>query len=439
MTCEEPPLGACCNADLECIGDLNVFECSNQGGGWFEGETCDNFECVLFEQVCAAETGNMKECDVSNYGALGDYDNGGLSYDWNETGTVNYGGTFALGNSAGTMLLKYGDGIDNNPFMPAGFLNCLDTYHPYAAYDSEPDEGELYGGEGLRVDYKGCGFLPELEEDIFVHEFVITNNTGADVNGLYAAVYFDWDIAGVDTVIFDAANNLVIQQPLPPAEGTTYGITVLSDPFTTIFAGSQEIFSYPQSGWHGDSLYKYMSIGGESYPFNFADMGSMVSMGPFNLTAAGATQSKTVGFAIIGGANATDVSNRAALATTLFPCPTSGSDCRYVPGDSDENDVARELTDVVRMIAYYRGNDQPGYVCFCTEDLPEYKPSADADGNCVSFELTDVVHSIAAYRGPVELHGCVDCPGSRLGAPGEGTLVVPSLKSKAKINQRSGD
>ena len=96
-----------------------------------------------------------------------------------------------------------------------------------------------------------------------------------------------------------------------------------------------------------------------------------------------------------------------------------GPTCAHVPGDSDENGIARELTDVVKMIAYYRGFDQPGYVCNCSEQNPEYKPSADVDGNCTSFELTDVVKSIAAYRGPVPLTGCEDCPGSLRLIPGQ--------------------
>ncbi len=116
----------------------------------------------------------------------------------------------------------------------------------------------------------------------------------------------------------------------------------------------------------------------------------------------------------------------------------SGGDCVYTPGDSDEDGSARQLTDVVKMIAYYRGYDQPGYVCFCTEANPEYKPSADADGNCTSFELTDVVKSIAAYRGPEPLAGCVDCPGQGRLLPGVGDqpLVMPSLKARA-IKKRS--
>ncbi len=88
----------------------------------------------------------------------------------------------------------------------------------------------------------------------------------------------------------------------------------------------------------------------------------------------------------------------------------SSSDCSYVPGDCDEDGTARQLTDAVMMIAYYRDQAQPGYVCYCTDLIPEYKPSADADGNCIPFELTDVVWAIAAYRGPVPLTGCEHCP-----------------------------
>ena len=110
--------------------------------------------------------------------------------------------------------------------------------------------------------------------------------------------------------------------------------------------------------------------------------------------------------------------------------------CVYTPGDSDEDGTARQLTDVVKMIAYYRGFDQPVYDCNCPEENPEYKPSADADGNCTSFELTDVVKSIAAYRGPEPLSGCPDCPGTgRLALGQGGTPVAPSLKSKIKINK----
>lgn len=137
----------------------------------------------------------------------------------------------------------------------------------------------------------------------------------------------------------------------------------------------------------------------------------------------------TIGQAIVGQSSSENYTVDAGYWVGL----PSGGDCVYTPGDSDENGSARELTDVVKMIAYYRGFDQPGYVCYCTEQRPEYKPSADADGNCTSFELTDVVKSIAAYRGPEPLAGCEDCPGQGRLLPGGGDqpLVVPSLKARA--------
>ena len=140
----------------------------------------------------------------------------------------------------------------------------------------------------------------------------------------------------------------------------------------------------------------------------------------------------TVGQSIVGQSSSENYTVDAGYWVGL---PPSGGDCVYAPGDSDEDGTARQLTDVVKMIAYYRGNDQPGYVCFCTEQNPEYKPSADPDGNCTSFELTDVVKSIAAYRGPEPLAGCVDCPGAGrlLARNGDQPLALPTLKAKAKL------
>ena len=439
VECGELPLGACCDIDFGCIGDYNVFECAQNGGvGWYEGETCADFDCPFPTMVGLAETGNMVACGVSNYGPVGEFDLQGGTYDYNGIGAANYAGTFALGNSPTTMMLKYGTGVDNNPFRPTSLLDLADTFNP----TSSMDDSDLYGGGGLDVDFVGYGFTAAEEENIFIVEYTVTNNTGADVNGLYAAIYLDWDLpesGADDTLEFDTATNLAIQYPRPPLAGSYYGLSLLSDTYNTLMGVAQEIFSYPNSGWHAESLYTYMSYGGVIYfdAVVYGDQGAMVSVGPFDLTSVGAETSKTMAWAIIGGSSAAEVISRVGLAGELWP-PSEG-DCVYEPGDSDEDGTARQLTDVVKMIAYYRGNDTPGYVCFCTEANPEYKPSADPDGNCSPFELTDVVHSIATYRGPVPLNGCPDCPGSRLGAPGEGTLIVPSLKSKAKINQRSAD
>jgi hypothetical protein len=112
-----------------------------------------------------------------------------------------------------------------------------------------------------------------------------------------------------------------------------------------------------------------------------------------------------------------------------------GTGCNYVPGDCDHNGIPLELNDIIAMISMYRGNLDPPYMCDCPPHGSDFAPEADPNGNCIAVEMADVVTEIAAYRGTGTVSGCSDCPGSRLGAPGEGTLVVPSLKSKVKINK----
>ena len=134
----------------------------------------------------------------------------------------------------------------------------------------------------------------------------------------------------------------------------------------------------------------------------------------------------TVGQPITGESSSDNYIVEAGFWVGISPPPP---DCDYIPGDSDGNDVARELTDVVAMIAYYRG-EIPEYSCDCPNH-PDYRPHADADGNCTSFELTDVVKSIAAYRGPEPLAGCPDCPGTgRFLAGDNRPLVTPALKTR---------
>ncbi len=128
----------------------------------------------------------------------------------------------------------------------------------------------------------------------------------------------------------------------------------------------------------------------------------------------------------------------AALAAILarVDFDPGGSDCVYIPGDCDGNDTSRELTDIIAMITYYRGQI-PEYSCECPPDHLEYYPHADADGDCLAFELEDVVKTIAAYRGPDPLSSCEDCPGQgRLLSGGDRPLVVPSLKSRVRTGRK---
>ena len=258
-----------------------------------------------------AESGNFDSCAVSNHGRLGDSDNYGNTYNWNELGSYNYEGTFILGNSSSTMMLDYGNGENNKPFRATADLDSSDSFHPITQFD---DGDSLYGG--LVVDYQGYGFPGADTGDFFIHEYVITNNSGSAITSLYAACYFDWDIGSADTIAFDRANNLIIQKGWYTARDTTFfGIALVSGSVNTLFGVSQDHFVYPWEGWNADTLYAYIGVNDDIQPYYYNDMSSLVSYGPFDLANG---ESETVAFAIIGGASQADVAARAVLALSVY-------------------------------------------------------------------------------------------------------------------------
>jgi hypothetical protein len=111
--------------------------------------------------------------------------------------------------------------------------------------------------------------------------------------------------------------------------------------------------------------------------------------------------------------------------------------CEYIPGDVDDSGVSGELSDITAMIAIYCCAFPPPFVCDCPPYGEEFAAAADPNGNCIAMELADVQFMISAYRGNVTAAGCWACPGVQRMPPGsrEEPLVVPSLKSKVKINR----
>jgi hypothetical protein len=343
---------------------------------------------------------------------------------------------------------------------------------------------------GVIIDYCGIGFQPPNASpagDIFIHIFTITNNSGATISDYYAGVYFDWDVAypSVDTVVFNRENNLMYQG----ATDFSYimGLCLINDNevnLRSMTAVSQEDYIYlPIGGWLMEDLYTLMSYDGDQIADEwFIDMSSLMSTGPHTLNDG---ESIAIEIAIIGAANEEDMIARAAYISQIdiIDCQVVGpagaccydatgeceddvyildcegirfaantlcddlqplcgeiSSCEYLVGDCNHNNVALELGDVIAMIGMYRGTTEPPYDCPCPPHGDDFTPDADPNSNCTANELSDVVTIIGLYRGTIPPGGgCPDCPGQgRLIAPGGERLpVVPSLKSRIKINRRS--
>ncbi len=390
-------------------------------------------------------TNNVDSCivayvDVPHYYSEGSYTfevimlgTGNIVYQYQEaTGPSVNQETIGIENAAGTVGLQ----VAYNSAYVHDFL-AVKIYSPVGWLNSDTHSGVLESGEDIVavITFDAT----ELEEGVYTGAIEITCN---DPGESFINIPVTFDVGGQGTPDMQFSP-LSYEETLQEGNSIVLDLTIWNNG-TAELTVDLEAVEFSLINGKGDDDKELISVpvtqsesSGLNEPPEVLNIWLFVSPGSVNIPAddsfvAQVTFDATslgVGM-YLGEVNLT--SNDPDTPTGTIPVTldvTSG--CAYIPGDSDENGAARELTDVVKMIAFYRGFDQPGYVCNCTEARPEYKPSADVDGNCVSFELTDVVMSIAAYRGPVPLSGCVDCPGQRRSLPGgDEPLVKPSLKSK---------
>jgi len=407
--------------------------------------------------VGLAETGNIPDCGVSNFGPLGETDAQGNTYGWNGNDPANFAGTFVMGNATDMMFSYYNQGVtDCYEYRGVTGLNMIDPYHPTSRYDDNDNLG------GLSVEYCGHGYSTPPEDDIFVHSFKLTNNSGSTISDFYAGVYFDWDIDvdNGDTVFFDWTNNMIVQSPLD--QSIFYGLCVTNATeinLNSMTAVSQQDHIYPTGpsggGWLMSELYTLMSTPGDSIADSmYTDMSSLLSTGPHTIADG---DSIIINIAVIGGASLADVQARAATAAGLvIPdcnvgeppppvgrcCYVSGSDtlcadnlesectslggydwnrylnctdhpcvvagCPYVPGDVNGSDSYNGL-DVTYGVAFFKGGNAPLCPTCPIPDCNTWHYCGDVNGSC-SFNGLDITYGVAYFKGGPGPIYCDDCP-----------------------------
>jgi hypothetical protein len=257
---------------------------------WSPTDCIANYDLYVVEgvlTVALGQTDNMLDCGLSNFGPLGETDAQGNTYSWGDFDPMNFAGTLVMGNSQTTMFAYYNPGItDCYEYRGVTGVDIIDPYHPTSRYDDNDELG------GLSIEYGGFGYSTGGEADnIFVHAFKFTNNSGSTINDFYAGVYFDWDIDtdGGDTVRFDWANNMIVQSPI--AESLFVGLCLANAEtanLNSMTAVSQEDYIYPTGpsggGWLMEDLFDLMSTPGDSIADSmYSDMSSLLSTGPYTI------------------------------------------------------------------------------------------------------------------------------------------------------------
>lgn len=428
---------------------------------WSPTDCIENFNLYIVEGVQTvglAETGNIPDCGVSNFGPLGEWDSQGNTYAWSGHDPFNFAGTFVMGNAPDRMFSYYNPGIsDCYEYRGVTGLNMVDPFHPTSRYD----DNDVLGG--LSIEYCGHGYQTSPEDDIFVHSFKLTNNSGSAITDFYAGVYFDWDVGDADTIYFDWTNDVIIQAPILPAPDTVfYGLCLANEPdvgLNSMTAVSQQDHIYPSGpdsgGWRMDVLYGLMSAPGDSIADSmYTDMSSLLSSGPHTIADG---DSITLNIAVIAGASLSDVQARAVTAAGLTipdcnvaePPPPTGRCCYESAGDTlcTENSEVECSTlggydwnqflnctdhpcvvagcpydvgdvngsgnynglDITYGVAFFKGGNSPQCPQCPIPDCNTWNYCGDVNGSC-NYNGLDITYGVAYFKGGAAPVPCIDCP-----------------------------
>lgn len=80
------------------------------------------------------------------------------------------------------------------------------------------------------------------------------------------------------------------------------------------------------------------------------------------------------------------------ILTLLCVSVEGQAQCDWIPGDINCSGTPFELSDMVYLIATYRGVVEACYFCDCGIYGGHFPVSADPDGNCIPFEISDIYY-----------------------------------------------
>jgi len=258
---------------------------------------------VLINPTFATHDVNNVQVTLTNLGRIGYVD---------LTNTFGEGFVFGNGNQLyeGGLILGYSstkvvDNIRNTTsggqdadfsssliysLTTPGIISAQDGYTAFTDA-SAPLANRL----DVAIDMYSYAFTSQLDSDYVILRYDIRNTSGVQINGLYAGLFFDWDMLpdySTNRTDYDPSRSLGYAWDTIPANPVYSGTRALDS--AASYAGLLSSYSsfYTRTA-------KYSWISGGIVPYTeVADIHFVISSGPYSL-APNARQ--MVGFALIGG------------------------------------------------------------------------------------------------------------------------------------------
>ncbi|TFB13645.1 T9SS type A sorting domain-containing protein [Candidatus Marinimicrobia bacterium MT.SAG.4] len=147
------------------------------------------------------------------------------------------------------------------------------------------------------------------DDDYVVMDYIITNESGSDLTGIYVGMAHDWDVGGFadDMGGFDATRGLGYAYSTDPNDNQNYyGTAVLSGPVSG--------YMVINGGGTPDDVLFTAATTFPPIPASPADVRNFISTGPYDIPAGGSVRAV---FALIGGTDLADLQANADAALSV--------------------------------------------------------------------------------------------------------------------------
>ncbi|RME49373.1 MAG: hypothetical protein D6795_11730 [Deltaproteobacteria bacterium] len=304
-----------------------VLDITGEGPGGFPYKDWNLLETPLIRpSFVTHHAGNvaMSVTDQGNLGFLGFAGSGGDGFVFGEDGeNLLFEGALLAGVSASQVsdVARGVSGIDADlrprPDDPDILLTTegdLADEETFARFDDTEAPDPI----GLRITQRSYAFASPPDDDYVIVSFTFENTTQSGIEGLYAGLFFDWDIPAAgfsnNRVGFDSERRLGYM--FNPDFPTYTGALVLSTPGATSFRAISNPGDLFEDGFTPEEKFQFLSEGFVFVEDDVLEDHSMqISTGPFDIPAGG---THVVAFAVLGGRGLADLQANADAALTTY-------------------------------------------------------------------------------------------------------------------------